>query len=192
MIGALPETVTVGGVDYPVNTDFRVALIIMDAMDDPDLDGREKALVMLQCLFVHPEELPPALLQEACEQAALFLDGGMDYGAQKKEQRILSWQQDEQLIFSAVNRVAGTEIRALPYLHWWTFLALFREIDEKSLLTQVISIRQKKAKNKPLDKVDADFYKTHKQMIDLRRRYSSEELAEREAINRLLGGETHG
>ncbi|MBR2731397.1 MAG: hypothetical protein IKD72_05365, partial [Clostridia bacterium] len=37
MIGALPETVTVGGVDYPVNTDFRVALIIMDAMDDPDL-----------------------------------------------------------------------------------------------------------------------------------------------------------
>ena len=187
MIGELPTSITLGDVDYPISTDYRVALTIFDALGDPDLQDKEKAYIMLECLFDDYTAIPREYLAEACEKAALFLDGGVKQ-KNTNDKPIISWTQDEQLIFAAVNKVAGREVRAEQYMHWWTFLSLFQEIDDKSLLSTVIQLRQKKNKGKKLEKWETEFYKAHKDMIDLKRRYSKAELAEREAINRLLNG----
>lgn len=37
-IGELPTSLTVNGTDYPINSDFRVCLNILQAMADPDLE----------------------------------------------------------------------------------------------------------------------------------------------------------
>ena len=100
----------------------------------------------------------------------------------------MDWTHDEKMIFAAVNKSAGIETRAVDYMHWWTFLAYFSEIDEKSLFSQVVQLRQKKNKGKKLEKWEQEFYKSHKELIDIPRRLSAEEQEERDRINALLGG----
>ena len=63
----------------------------------------------------------------------------------------VDWEKDEQLIFAAVNHVAGQEVRALPYLHWWTFMGYFQSIDRDDLWATVLLIRQKKARGRRLE-----------------------------------------
>ena len=126
----LPTSLCVGGTDYKIRTDFRVVLDILEAMNDPDLflpDASEEeiALVrsdtMVQILYEDYQTIPPESFAEACEKALDFIDMGMkDDG--KKKPHSMDWQQDAQIIIPAINRVQGCEIRALPYLHWWTFL----------------------------------------------------------------------
>ena len=46
------------------------------------------------------------------------------------------------MIIADINKVAGTEVRSLSFLHWWTFLSFFHAIGEGQLST-LISIREK-------------------------------------------------
>lgn len=65
-------------------------------------------------------------------------------------------------------------------------MGLFSEIGEGTFAT-IVSIRDKKAKGKKLDKWELDYYKTHKSTIDLKKTYTDEEEAERDAVRILLG-----
>lgn len=182
MIGSLPKSLAVGGREYEIRSDFRVALLIFEAFADPELRLDEKARVCVECLY---EELPENF-EEAYRQAAWFLDGGDIPKSKPLRKKTLDWKQDESMIFSAVNKVAGREIRALDYMHWWTFLGYFSEIGE-SMLSQVLSIRTKKAKGKKLEKWEKEFYNEHRELIDIRQSYSAEEQAEIDRLNKLLG-----
>ena len=48
---SLPVSVEIGGREYPLNTDFRVGLRIMEAWEDSELTEREKQWVMLKLLY---------------------------------------------------------------------------------------------------------------------------------------------
>ena len=100
---------------------------------------------------------------------------------------MLDWQQDESIIFPAVNKVAGYETRAVDYLHWWSFLGMFNEIGE-GLFATVVGIRLKRSKGKKLEKWEREFYNEHKSMICLRRQLSAEEKAEDELVKRIIRG----
>ena len=39
----------------------------------------------------------------------------------RKKPHTMDWEQDGAVIIPSVNRVLGREIRAMQYLHWWTF-----------------------------------------------------------------------
>lgn len=173
MIGALPACLTVGGVDYKIRSDYRVALTIFQAYNDPDLSPVDKSLVCLQCLY---EEMPHDI-GAALEQARWFLDGGNRVKLRELPVKTLDWEQDEGMLFPAVNRVAGCEVRAIRYLHWWTFLGYFSEMGE-CLYAQVLHIRQKRARCKPLEKWEVDFLNTHKELIVIREKLTAEEQAE--------------
>ena len=82
-----------------------------------------------------------------------------------------------------INRVAGCEVRALPFLHWWTFLAYFRGIGEGQL-SAVVGIREKRRKGKKLDEWERDFYRENRDMVDFKMRYTSED---DEILNEWLG-----
>ena len=99
----------------------------------------------------------------------------------------MDWEQDESIIFSAINKVAGCETREKEYIHWWTFLGYFSEIGE-GLFSTVINIRQKKNKGKKLEKYEQEFYRSNKQLIDLKEKYTAEEQAEIDRLNELLNG----
>ena len=192
MIGYLPTKLNVNGTDRAIRTDFRIALLIMQAYNDPELIeddvAHEKTEAMLECLYEDLDDIGQEDIVSAIEQAVWYLDGGgiqSSNSKYKKSKKIMDWEQDEQIIFSAINKVAGFETRSVEYMHWWTFLGYFNEIGE-GLFTTVINIRQKKNKRKKLEKHEEEFYKENRHLVDIKQRYTPEEQAEIDRLNMLL------
>ena len=190
MIGSLPTALEIGGREYAIRSDFRVILRIYSAFADPELDEREEGYVCLKCLYV--EDIPREHLQEAVNKAYWFVGGGDVPQESVQPAKTIDWEQDESIIFPAVNKAAGFETRTVKYLHWWTFLGYFNEIGE-GLFSSVIGIRQKLNKGKKLEKYEQEFYRNHRNMIDLKRKLSAEEQRaeneDKEFLKQLTGGE---
>lgn len=189
----LPTSLCVGGKEYEIRTDFDVIIDILTAMNDPDIfepsmtedeKMHEKVATMLQILYVDFDSIPFERWQEAAEKAVEFIDMGIkDDG--KKKPHTMDWEQDAPIIAPAINRVLGGDVRSMEHLHWWTFLGAYMEIGE-SFFANVISIRQKRAKGKKLEKWEQEFYRENKSIVDLQKKYSAEEKAEMEERQAIL------
>lgn len=175
MIGRLPTQLEVDGELYDIRTDYRMALLIFEAWNDPELLQEEKMIATLQILY----EVVPENTSEAYEKAIWFLDCGQEHESSNSKP-LYDWEQDEQMIFSAINKVAGHEVRADEYMHWWTFIAHFQSIGE-SLFSTVVNIRSKRNDGKKLDKVDQEFYAKNRKLIELHPKRTAEETKQLEA-----------
>lgn len=184
MIGELPTSLEAGGVKYPIRSDYRIALLIFQAYEDPELTQQEKHMTCIRCLYEDYTQIPENDIADALKAALWFLDGG-DMPKSDNHVKTFDWEQDEKMIFSGVNKVAGFEVRSEEYLHWWTFLGYFSEMGE-GLFSLITNIRSKRAKGKKLEKWEQDFYREHYSMIEIRRRLSKEEQAEQDFVDSLF------
>ena len=162
MIGQLPCLLKINGKNYPINSDFRVVLNLFAAFNDDKLTELEKAFVCVNCLFL--DEITDDIFTEAVQKAYWFIDGGDMPKSEPSKIKLLDWEHDQSIIFPAINKAAGTEVRTIQYMHWWTFLGYFGEIGE-GLFSTVINIRYKRANSKKLDKWEHEFLLKHKEMI---------------------------
>ena len=186
MIGELPKSLTVGGKNYAIRTDYRDILNIIEAMNDPDLEDSEKMFVCLYTLYKNFDGLRKEDYEEAYRQAVWFIDCGRpETEDSRPKPRVMDWEQDESILFPAINSAAGYETRSRKYIHWWTFMGYFMEIHE-GVFSQVLSIRQKKAKNKKLEKWEQEFCRNNQEMIKLKTRLSKKEQAAKDRLNKLL------
>lgn len=185
MIGYLPVTLEVAGTDHPIRTDFRDVLNVMAAFADPNLSAEEKVFVCLLTIYEDFSDLDIADYKEAYDQAVKFIDAGAE-PKDGKSPRVMDWEQDERLIFPAVNKVAGFETRAVEYLHWWTFLGYFMEITEGTY-SQILSMRSKKSRGKKLEKYEQEFWNNNRSLCVIKTRLSDEEQAERDELEKLIG-----
>ena len=167
----LPKSVTVGGKEYEIRSDFRAALDICTALSDPELSNREKAIVALEIFYPDIAEMPSQDYEEALNKCSWFLNGGREDNG-KKSPRLMDWEQDFPLIIGPVNRVLGKEIRSVEYLHWWTFLSAYMEVGDCTF-AQVVAIRDKKARGKKLDKAENEWLKRNRELVDFKRKYTS-------------------
>lgn len=192
MIGALPEVLTVGGEDYPIRTDYRNVLQVFEAFQDPELTQEEKWIVAIYLLFENfscdDDVLEAAQdgfdLGEAMKQISWFISAGQPE-KQVLEQPTYNWTQDEQMIFSAVNKVAGRETRELEYLHWWTFLGYFNEVGEGTF-SFIVGIRHKLNKGKKLEKHEKEFLSHNKELVLMKKPLTKEEQEQENAYKSLL------
>lgn len=181
MVGSLPKELFVNEKKLKIRTDYRDIILIFQAFNDDELTEQEKAIVMLECLFIDYEKITEEDLEEACKQAIWFLNCGNTLETPEQKPQLYDFEHDEQMLFSAVNKVAGKEVRSLDYLHYWTFIGYFNEIGE-GMFSSVLNIRNKKAQNKKLEKWEKEFYLRNKTIIDLPKHYTQEELEELEII----------
>lgn len=192
MIGALPEALTVGGEDYPIRTDYRNVLQVFEAFQDPELTQEERWLVSIYLLFedfycsddVIEAAQDGFCLEEATRQISWFISAGQPE-KQVLEQPTYNWTQDEQIIFSAVNKVAGRETRELEYLHWWTFLGYFNEVGEGTF-SFIVGIRNKLNKGKKLEKHEKEFLSHNKELVLMKKPLTKEEQEQEDAYKSLL------
>ena len=182
----LPISAVIGGREYRLNTDYRDILDIMQRLENPDDPEWLRWRVALALFYEDYDQMPAGDQQEAMEYLASFINCGQSDEEHSRRVKLLDWDQDALPIIADVNKVAGCEIRALPYLHWWSFLAFFNGIGEGQLST-LVSIREKLSRGKPLEKWEREFYQQNKSRVDLKKRYSVEELAEQERLKALLG-----
>lgn len=178
----LPTSAEFGGVEYRLNCDYRDILEIFGYLND--LNTPEWLRWQIALGLFYEGDIPPEYQSEAMQYLADFISCGE--AEEKPGPVLLDWEQDAVLITADINKIAGKEIRSVEFMHWWTFMALFRAIGEGQLLT-VVTIRDKLRRGKPLEKWEKEFYSKNKKRVDLKKVYSAEELAEQERLKQLLG-----
>ena len=94
-------------------------------------------------------------------------------------------EQDFPMIIAPINRVAGRDVRALPYMHWWTFIGYYMEIGDCTFST-ILDIRRKLRKHKKLEKWEREYYDENRELIDFKSAHLTDD--EDEFIRQLMTG----
>lgn len=178
----LPVQAKLGTQVYDLHADYRDILRIFAYLEDPDLPEPVRWRIALGLFYeqeVAEEDVPRAM-----EYLAEFLRCGEPEG--RPGPKLLDWQQDADAIIAGVNNAAGQEVRALPFVHWWTFLSWFHGIGQGQLST-IVSIRDKLRRGRKLDAWEQEFYRENKHRVELQPRLSRQEQEEKQRLQALLG-----
>lgn len=175
----LPTEVNVGGVRHEIRSDYRAVLDILTALADCELTNTDKVAVMLKIFY----KKMPADIDDAIRQCFDFINCGQPEN-RRPQPKLMDWEQDFPMIAGAVNQVAGQEVRAAPYMHWWTFMGYYSNIGD-CMFAQVVAIRKKLKQHKKLDKEEKEFYINNRELIDIPDKTTT---AEDELINMWIGG----
>ena len=178
----LPKTAVIGGKTYPIHTDYRDILEIFSWLQNEEKPEFLRWHVALALFF--DGEIPDEDFNEAAEYFCRFVNGGQEE-TQNPGPQLLHWEHDARDIVADVNKVAGQEVRALAYLHWWTFLSWFHGIGEGNLST-LVAVRDKLQRGKKLEPWEQEYYRRNRSRVILPKKYSSGELAEQERLKALL------
>lgn len=168
---SLPDSVDVAGVNYGIRTDYRCILDIISDLSNPEADGQERALIVLIGLYPDFSAIPSEHYKEAVDKGMQFINCDSS-GAPHKSSKLVDWEQDYHLIIAPINRVLGQEVRAVEYMHWWTWLAAYNEIGDCTF-AQVVRIRDRLARGKQLDKSDREWYRKNQELVDFKNKYTS-------------------
>lgn len=163
---------------YRNRGDFRVILDIFIMLADKTLEIGEKTACLLMMIYENYDEIED--YQAALNEAIWFISGGENED-KTDGMRLVDWEKDFKYIIAPVNKVLGIEARSTEYLHWWTFLSAYYEIGE-STFTNIVGIRYKLAKGKPLTPAEREYLAENRDRIEIGNELTEEE---KEFINSL-------
>ena len=161
----LPTTINIEGKICPIRDDgdYRMVLDCFIVLQDSELaDNYERVLSALIIFYGDLDvdivlQLSQDEIQLRVKEMYNFFECNQDNTyANKNGYKLMDWDQDSQLVVSAINNVAGKEIRAEEYLHWWTFMGYYMSIGESAFST-IVSIRYKIITGKKLEKHEKEF-----------------------------------
>ena len=170
---ALPITFDIEGKTYHIRDkgDYRMVLECFNALNDVELSEMERIITSIFIFYSDFEGVEDVLLlyekelEELISKMFDFMNCGGQQAGSKTDFKAVDWEADEQLICSAINNVANTEIRSVEYCHWWTFMGYYCAIGESPLST-VVGIRSKIAKGKKLEKYENEFRRDNPQYFN--------------------------
>lgn len=177
----LPTRATIKDREYRLHTDYRDILEVFSYLEDPELPEPVRWRIALALFYEEP--VPEEDLPAAARYLADFISCG------RKEipgPRLMDWQHDAPAIIAGVNRVAGREIREIPYLHWWSFLSWFHAMEPGQLST-LVSIRDRLRRGKPLEPWQQEFYRSDPRAVELPVRLSEQQRQRKNALLARLG-----
>lgn len=177
----LPETVEIGGAEYPIRWDYRPILDICAALQDTELDNQERAIAALTIFYPDFEDIPVEHVQEALDKLFWFINCGEEDEPKQGNPKLVDWEQDFRLIAAPVSRVLGRSVRSKESLHWWDWMDAYAEIGDCTF-AQVVSIRDKRARGKKLDKQDQEWYRRNRHLVDFKTKYSSNDISMLESL----------
>ena len=172
MVGVLPNTLEVEGVEYDINSDFRLCLLAIVAMDDIGFSDSSGIDFALDVIFGKENMSKIKNKTEAGVKMMWFLSSGKELESKDEADPfsppLVDWEQDERLIFTGIAGKIGRDIRMDEYCHFWTFMAYFHSMSDCAF-TDVKSIRYKMAKKIKLEKSEQDFYRRNREIVDIKR-----------------------
>lgn len=159
----IPTSIDIDGRKFQIrnNGDYRVILDCFDALQDIELDAKERLLASLIIFYQDFTSIEDVLMVDDLEKLVSEMYKFFNCGNDKSlgttsHYNLIDWENDSQLICSAINKVANKEVRSEPYIHWWTFMGYYTAIGESPIST-IIHIRDKMMRNKRLEKHEREF-----------------------------------
>lgn len=146
LIDRTPESVTVNGRYYRIETDYRTVLAYMRLIQDQDTEDQDKTILGLSLFYgdnINPEDI---------EYLAAYLRHFINRGAEQQEDetaggtkppKIFDLLADSGRIFAAFIQIYKINLRKAS-VHWWIFCELLEGLpDEGTKLAAVIDIRRR-------------------------------------------------
>lgn len=159
----LPTSIFIEDKEYKIREagDFRVVLDCFSALGDIEMGETARVLASLIIFYEDFDEetiydVDEETLVQLVKEMYKFFNCGQEDNSNVPSPKLIDWEHDSQMIMSAVNNVAGKEVRLEPYVHWWTFTGYYMSVGE-SVLATVVSIRNKILKGKKLEKWEKEF-----------------------------------
>lgn len=174
----LPTEIMIEGCPYKIRNrgDYRIILGAFSVLEDTELDRKERIISALIIFYEDLNDVDDVFalpnLESAVMQMYEFFNGDKPDAA-KVVKKLIDWEDDSAMICSAINNVAKTEIRSLEYLHWWTFLSYYMSIGE-SIMSTVVSIRDKIVSGKKLEKWENDYRRENPQYFMWKKKTAEE------------------
>lgn len=157
-----PEAITVNGVEYPIDTDFRVWVRFQGVLlsDETDSDKAGKICELMSDMGLpQTNETLDAMLQFYAGASTENNTGG------GKNVRAYDFENDSEYIFSAFLDSYGIDLTK-ERLHWWRFKALFKSLPEDCQMCKIMMYRTIDLKKVP--KEQRKFYREMKARYSLK------------------------
>ena len=182
-----PESARINGVDYKINTDFKVALECFKIIEDDTIEDEERTLAIIYKLFGF---IPDKDLDLFLDRAIKFLQCGETIEKQLSKEKDLDFFQDEKYITASFMSDYKLDL-SKEDIHWWQYINLIQGLTENSILSRVRYIR-----NYDLSEIKDN--KERQKMIDaknsvaLKEKKTKKQLEDDEFFDKLLKGEING
>lgn len=160
-----PKSLNIGGLEYPINSDFRTVLRYNQRLKKIDNEDTERIMQCMQLVFC--KGLPEDLI-EAIQSLNWFIRCGRKEKKRRPSNKLLGinsnqpfeFETDGEMIYSAFKRndVYGIDLHEIPYLHWWEFIAMLDDLPDSVKLSRVMEYRTIDTTNKNLTKETRDVY----------------------------------
>ena len=167
----LPKSVMIEDCEVPIDTDFRNILKIFEILNDPDLLTEERVLISLDW-FYDSDDYCKDIELATKEMFSFICMDDIENQKPSNSKPVYDWEADFDIIVAPVNKILGTDVRGLEYLHWWTFLSAFMEIGESTFNT-FVGIRTKLNKGVKLEKYEEKILKENRDKIILKPKVDS-------------------
>lgn len=146
LVDSLPETITVDGRDYFVNTDFRAGILFEMLVSDKTQTNEQ---IIQQTFDIYFTDDIPMNLKDALDEILWFYRCG--YEPQKRrtrkrveekhDERVFDYDIDGALIYAAFKSQYGVDLQDIEHLHWWKFNAMFQGLHDDEQISKIISYR---------------------------------------------------
>lgn len=194
LVDLLPTTVTVGGVEYPINTDFRTSILFEQMAVDIDIEDDEKWEYLLEYYYQGisvTDENIGGLVEEAlkfyrCERGQLQSDDeSCKDSSSSSSDKIYDFDYDDMYIYGAFLQQYGIDLQDIEYLHWWKFKAMFNSLKEECKFCKILEYRSIDL-SQVQDDAQKEYYRKMKELYKLPTKVSIKEEERQKAIEECL------
>lgn len=141
-----PEFVEIDGVEYKINTDYRVALACFKAIEDEDINDITRAYAVITLLYGQEDKETGEILnvpentKEALRLAEKFLKCGDEKTSVEQHKKDMDFEYDRPYIVASFMSDYGIDLEKTD-MHWWKYCELISGLTEQSILSKIRDLR---------------------------------------------------
>ena len=192
---SLTTSIDIGQASFKIRNkgDFRMVLDCFEALNDKELTERDRLITSLIIFYEDINNIEDAIgyinIWDELRQGMITFFGCGEENSESNTggYKLIDWAKDSNLICSAINSMLHQEIRAMDYLHWWTFMSYYSALGECPL-SNIVSIRYKIAKGVKLEKHEQKFRQDNPEYFNIDLRSVEQQKAD-DYIREMWGGE---
>lgn len=138
-LNSYPQSIEVDGIQYKLNTDFRVALRCFEIIDDENIDEYERTLAITYLLL---GDIPFDKLDKILPLLKKYLCCGEERDEEEIEsKRDMDLLHDEKYIIASFMSDYNIDLSQIEHIHWYQFITLLSGLTNDCILNRVREIR---------------------------------------------------